>query len=238
MRLRVSDLWFSYGQTPVLRDVSLGVEAGEIVGLIGPNGSGKSTLIKNVFDLVRSRSGEITVDGHPHGSAAAQRAAVHLSSNDHLPQFLTGRELVAMMARLYEVPVDEVRLMRLADDFAMTPRLDDLVEDYSHGMRKKLQLMTALVVRRPLTVIDETMNGVDIEAAHIAERRLSELRGEGSSVLLCSHDLGLLERCADRVVFLDLGELVTSGTTDELVAQHGSLSTMVFDHLGARLSDA
>ncbi|MER5888024.1 ABC transporter ATP-binding protein [Streptomyces sp. NPDC001941] len=232
--LKVSDVTYSYdGIVNVLLNVSLSVEEGTIVGLVGANGSGKSTLIRNVLDLVRLQSGSITVDGHPHDRPEAKQACVYLSSNDYLPEFLTAREYLTMVGRLYGVEVDHDEAVALFRRFSMEGRYDHLVEDYSHGMRKKTQLVSALVVRRPLTVIDETLNGIDLEALHLAEEEFRRVREEGRSILLCTHDFGVLERLSDKIVFLDLGQLVSEEPTAELVAEHGSVSAMVFEHLEA-----
>ena len=232
--LDVSGLSYSYdGLTPVLDDVSLRVEDGTIVGLIGPNGSGKSTLIKNVLDLLRLQSGTVAVAGHAHSSTAARSSAAYLASNDYLPQFLTAREYVHTLAKLYGERVDDAAARELFARFSMEGRYDDLIEDYSHGMRKKTQLVSALLLRRPLTVIDETLNGIDVEALHLAEQQLRALRDDGRAILLCTHDFPLLERLADRIVFLDLGQVVTEGATADLVAEHGSLADLVFRWLDA-----
>ncbi|GAA1689775.1 ABC transporter ATP-binding protein [Glycomyces endophyticus] len=230
--LEITGLTYSYGrEAKALDGVGFAVPRGSIVGLLGPNGSGKSTLIRNVFDLLRSQSGTITVDGLPHTAPEAKRKAVYLSSNDYLPEFLTAAEYTAMIARFYGLEADRESALDLCSRFAMDGRYDDLIEDYSHGMRKKTQLMTALLVRRRLTVIDETLNGIDLEAMHLAEKELAGLRDDGLSVLLCTHDFPVLERLADRIVFLDRGRVVHDAPTAELVADHGSLDTMVRSHL-------
>ncbi|WP_375433457.1 ATP-binding cassette domain-containing protein [uncultured Friedmanniella sp.] len=230
--LDVAHLSYSYDNAGhVLDDVSFSLTGSEIVGLVGPNGSGKSTLIKNIFDLLRSQSGSITVAGHEHGSAAAKAAATYLASNDYLPEFLTAREYVDLLARMYGVAVDADEMRALFARYSMAGRYDDLIENYSHGMRKKTQLVAALLMRRPLMVVDETLNGMDLEALHLCEADLRGLRAAGHTVLLCTHDFALLERLADRVLFLDLGQLVFDEPTARLVAREGSLATAVFDHL-------
>lgn len=233
-RLEVRNVRYSYdGFLNVLENVSLSIGEGTIVGLIGPNGSGKSTLIKNIFDLLRLQSGTVSVGGFEHASTEAKGQGIYLASNDYLPEFLSAREYISLLGRLYHLEVDHTRARELFRRFSMGGRYDDLIEDYSHGMRKKTQLISALLLRRPLTVIDETLNGIDLEALYLSEQEFRGLRDEGLSILLCSHDFALLERLAGRIVFLDLGQVVCDEPTERLTATHGSLETMVFDHLGS-----
>ncbi|MFJ6728007.1 ATP-binding cassette domain-containing protein [Streptomyces sp. NPDC091281] len=230
--LNVNDVSYSYdGIVNVLLDVSFTVEEGTIVGLVGPNGSGKSTLIRNIFDLVRLQSGTIRIGDHEHTRPEAKKLGMYLSSNDYLPEFLTAREYISMIGKLFDLTVDHDEVIGLFRRFSMEGRYDHLIEDYSHGMRKKTQLVSALVMRRPLTVIDETLNGIDLEALHLAEREFRRVRDAGRSILLCTHDFAVLERLADRTLFLDLGHVVCDEPTEDLVEEHGSLSAMVFHHL-------
>ncbi|MEU6084994.1 ABC transporter ATP-binding protein [Streptomyces sp. NPDC047108] len=230
--LNVNGVSYSYdGIVNVLLDVSFTVEEGTIVGLVGPNGSGKSTMIKNIFDLVRLQSGSIRIGAHEHARPEAKKMGMYLSSNDYLPEFLTAREYISMMGKLFDVDVDHGEALGYFRKFSMEGRYDDLIEDYSHGMRKKTQLVSALVVRAPLTVIDETLNGIDLEALHLAEKEFRRVRDEGRSILLCTHDFAVLERLADRTIFLDLGHVVYDEPTKDLVEEHGSVAAMVFDYL-------
>ncbi|MFE7860140.1 ABC transporter ATP-binding protein [Streptomyces sp. NPDC057403] len=232
--LDVKNVSYSYdGIVNVLADVSFSVDEGAIVGLVGPNGSGKSTLIKNIFDLVRLQSGSLRIGGHRHASSKAKSLGMYLSSNDYLPEFLTAREYISLMGNLFQVDVDHSEGRELFRRYSMEGRYDNLIEDYSHGMRKKTQLVSALLMRRPLTVIDETLNGIDLEALHLSEREFRRMRGEGRSILLCTHDFPVLERLADRIVFLDLGQVVYDAPTQDLIDEHGSVAAMVFDHLGS-----
>jgi ABC-2 type transport system ATP-binding protein len=232
--LEVRDLTYSYdGIVNVLADVSFSIDEGTVVGLVGPNGSGKSTLIKNIFDLVRKQSGSIRLDGHENSSPEAKSLGMYLSSNDYLPEFLSAREYLSLVGRLFNVEVDHDEARALFRKYSMEGRYDHLIEDYSHGMRKKTQLVSALVMRRPLTVIDETLNGIDLEALHLTEREFRTVRDEGRSILLCTHDFAVLERLADRVVFLDLGRVIADAPTRDLLAEHGSVASMVFEHLGS-----
>lgn len=230
--LEIEHLSYSYDSVvKAVADVSFEVEEGAIVGLIGPNGSGKSTLIKNVFDLLRLQAGSVQIGGHRHDHPRARAQGMYLSSNDYLPEFLTAREYISMMASLYGIEVDHEEAADMFRRFAMAERYDHLIEDYSHGMRKKTQLVSALVMRRPLTVIDETLNGIDLEALRLAEAEFGRVRDEGRSLLLCTHDFAVLERLADRVVLLDFGQVIYDAPTGDLIEEHGSLAGLVFDYL-------
>lgn len=235
MVLDVAGLSYTYnGVTRVLDQVDLQVGPGEIVGLIGPNGSGKSTLIRNVFDQLALQEGRIFVDGYEHATPAAKQRGVHLASNDYLPEFLSGREYLNLVCRMYSYDPSPSEVTALFDQYSMAGRLNDLIEDYSHGMRKKTQLILAFLLQRPLTVIDETLNGIDVEALYLCEKRFVQMKAMGRSLLICSHDFAMLERIADRIVFLDHGQLVVSRETREILRGSGSLAAMVFDRLDHR----
>ncbi|MER7446867.1 ABC transporter ATP-binding protein, partial [Microbacterium sp. NPDC097977] len=181
--------------------ISFSLAPGERVGLVGPNGSGKSTLIRLVADLLQVRRGSVTIDGRPNHTRASREQLCYIASNDTLPQFLTGREYIELMHRLYRTTPDAAAVDDLLDRYQMGARQFDLIEDYSHGMRKKIQLVSALSLGRPLTIIDETLNGVDVDALfefEIDAARIADDRG----LLLCSHDFRLLENVCDRVIVL------------------------------------
>ncbi|HKU10473.1 MAG TPA: ABC transporter ATP-binding protein [Sinomonas sp.] len=230
-QLDVQDLGFTYpsADAAALSAVSFGIEPGEIVGLVGPNGSGKSTLIKLIFNLMERQKGAILVNGCDHRSEKARSSAIYLPSDNELPEFLTGREYLRILAELY----DESRLAAkwnveaLFSKFGMDGRCDHLIEDYSHGMQKKLLLSGAFLLERRLTVIDETLNGIDLDAVEMCKAEFREMRGRAQSVLLCSHDFSLLEEVADRVLVLRAGRLLASLEVGAELAGGGRLSHSV-----------
>ncbi|MDQ4501787.1 ABC transporter ATP-binding protein [Sinomonas sp. ASV322] len=209
--LNVHDVGFVYpsSNAPALTGVSFCIEAGEIVGLVGPNGSGKSTLIRLIFNLMERQEGAVLVNGVDHRSETARIGAIHLPSDNELPEFLTGVEYIRVLAGLYRQigPTDE-RIQEQFSTFGMAGRSSHLIEDYSHGMQKKLLLSSAFLLRRRLTVIDETLNGIDLDAVDVCKAEFRDMRSRGQSVLLCSHDFSLLEDVADRVLVLRAGKLV------------------------------
>jgi len=233
--LDAQDLVFSYdGVRQVLRGIDLRVRKGEIVGLIGPNGSGKSTFIKLVFDLLRLKTGSLLVAGHPARSPQARMHAQYLASNDHLPEFLRAREYLAIAGDLYGQRLDLERAQAYFEAYGMSGRLEHLIEDFSHGMRKKTQLISAFLQRRPLTIVDETVNGIDLEAQYLVEKEFGRMRSEGRAILLCTHDFSMLERIADRVIFLDNGAVIADAPVRDVLSLHRGIGQMVFDHLDER----
>lgn len=232
MPLTVDHVDYAYNfQKQVLHDVSLSVSENRIMGLIGPNGSGKSTLIKVILDLLQTQGGSILIDGQRNTTRSAKVSSIYLSSNDYLPEFLTGEEYLRFMHGLYSEPLDLQVLSGHFDRYAMGGRHRDLIEDYSHGMRKKLQLIAAIMLERRLTVIDETLNGVDIESVKTFEEDVRDLATDGRSVLLCSHDFSVLENVADDVAVLIRGALVFQGDLGSVGKDYGSLAALASEYI-------
>lgn len=226
--LNIQGLSFGYTKThEVVKNLSFSVEFGKITGLIGPNGSGKSTLIRLAGDLLKPRAGTVRVNGAPNNTKEAKKNSILLASNDYLPEFLTGKEYLRFIHRMYGMDCDDLEVARLFTRYQMEHRWDDLIEDYSHGMRKKVQLIAALMVSRPLTMIDETPNGIDIEALYNFESDLHNLTRENRGVLLCTHDFAMLERNADFIVLMSHGEILIHEECQTLVAEYGSIDAFV-----------
>ncbi|WP_336854520.1 ABC transporter ATP-binding protein [Sinomonas albida] len=234
-RLSVQDASFAYpsADTAALTRVSFQMEAGEIVGLVGPNGSGKSTLIRLIFNLMDRQDGTILINGADHRSDIARMEAIYLPSDNELPEFLTGAEYLHVLAQLYRDSncADESVVRAQFSSFGMDGRSGHLIEDYSHGMQKKLLLSSAFLLQRPLTVIDETLNGVDLDAVEVCKAEFSRMKARGGSLLLCSHDFSLLEEVADRVLILRAGQLVADLDTGAELANGGRLARSVREAL-------
>jgi ABC-2 type transport system ATP-binding protein len=208
--LEVFDVVFGYSADHrIINQLSLEIADGEIVGLLGPNGAGKSTLIKLLFDLLEVESGSILIAGASHRTLAAKQQIMYLSSEDQLPDFLRGSEYLNLLGKLYSHPVmSEPRMAELFSCFGMSGRQHDLIEDYSHGMRKKVQLIAAFEIQPPLIIIDETMNGIDLDARRQCIKEFDRLKANGNTVILCSHDFSLLEDIASRALVLVGGRII------------------------------
>lgn len=234
MTLSVGNVNYAYNsRTQVLHDVSFKIAENQVMGLIGPNGSGKSTLIKVILDLLQLQSGRVCIGSDNSQSRSAKMSSIYLSSNDYLPEFLTGEEYVRFMHGLYGEPMDHAALKSQFARYSMRDRHRDLIEDYSHGMRKKLQLIAAFMLRRKFTVIDETLNGVDIDAVNVFERDIRDLAKESRSVLLCSHDFTMLEHIADELAVLIQGAMVVQAPVRQIIQDHGTIADFANEFIQA-----
>jgi ABC-2 type transport system ATP-binding protein len=210
-----------YGDTAALREVSLEVGDGELVGLLGPNGAGKSTLTKIACGLVRPTSGIVEVGGHPAGSRAARATIGYLAELFRFPGWMTADELLTLHQRLAGSdggPRERAELLELVSlgDAAATR-----IEAMSKGMQQRLGIAQALVGAPQLLLLDEPTSALDPVGRGIVRTLLAELRSRGTSVLLNSHLLSEVERVCDRVAILNEGRVVTQGRPEELARPRG-----------------
>jgi ABC-2 type transport system ATP-binding protein len=208
-----------YGRRTAVDGVSLSVGRGEVVGLLGPNGAGKTTVIKMLLGLVRPDGGEVMVLGRP-GSAPAARAGVgYLPELFRYQPWLTAAEVLGLHVRLAGADVPRGEQHACLELVGLGSRAGDRVGSFSKGMQQRLGLAVALVARPELVVLDEPTSALDpLGRADVRDVVLS-LRERGVAVLLNSHLIGEVERVCDRVVVLDRGRVVASGTLAELLGQ-------------------
>ena len=214
-----------YGERTVLTDLSLTVRPGELVALLGPNGAGKTTTVEIIEGYRRADGGTVRVLGtDPATAGPAHRARVGLMlQGGGFDPRARPRETVAQYGRFHRSPRDPDELLELVGlvGVARTP-----VRQLSGGERQRLGLAVALVGRPEVAILDEPTAGMDPEARAVTRGIISELRADGVAILLTSHDLSDVERLADRILILDGGRLVASGSPAELTA--GLRSTLGF----------
>jgi len=217
---------FGSGEASVLAvdDVSLTVERGSIVGLLGPNGAGKTTLIKCALGIVLPDTGSVRVFGTDVGDG--RRAAyAHVDAmlegarNDYWR--LTVRENLRYFATIAGVDPDAVRGRhdRLLDRLELTAKADTPVRDLSRGMKQKVSLASVLAGGAELVFLDEPALGLDVESSRTLRRELRRLaREEGLTIVLSSHDMGVIEDVCDRVVMMANGRIVADDTVSALLS--------------------
>jgi len=214
-----------FGRAEVLRGIDLDVHSGECVGLAGVNGAGKTTLIKCLLDFCDLDSGAIEIHGTTHRRPQARARLAFLPERFTAPYFLTGREFIAMMLRLFgcRCEEDRVRAMFAALDLDIAA-LDKPVRAYSKGMTQKLGLAGCFLSQRDLYVLDEPMSGLDPKARDRAKDLLLKLKSEGRTLLFTSHSLADIEEICDRVTVLHGGTMAYAGAPRGLCERHGEAS--------------
>lgn len=218
--LSVNALVKRYGRFTAVSGADLQVPRGHIVGLLGPNGSGKSTLLHCVTGVLTPTAGRIEIAGRAHSCAAAKRALGFVPDDLALPTHLTGAEFLDLIRRL-QVRADPELLLELVDLLGLTGALDKLVSEYSHGMKRKLQMAAALSHSPSLLVLDEPFRGLDPEAHVILRTLLEHFVAAGGGALVATHDLAGAQTYCDTVFIVADGDIVAAGPPDELVARYG-----------------
>lgn len=217
--LRVEHLNGGYIGKQVLHDISFEVKKGELVGLIGLNGAGKSTTIKHILGLLDPISGTVEVDGETLQSSERnyRKKISYIPETPILYDTLTLREHLVLMGKAYEIDSQdlEARTERLARDMRMEKQLDWFPSVFSKGMRQKAMILSALVTKTPLLIVDEPFVGLDPLAIRQLLRLFDEYKQE-CAILMSTHILETAERHCDRFVFLHQGVVIATGTAAQL----------------------
>ena len=218
--LAIDHLTKEFGRKTAVDDLCLTVAEGELYGFLGPNGAGKTTTIKCTAGLLWPTRGHVTVGGHDvHAEpVAAKRLLSYVPDQPYLYEKLSGREFLYFVGRIYGLGREACAegVERLLEMFDARDWADELAENYSHGMRQKIVLSSALLHNPRLIVIDEPMVGLDPRSAKIVKTVLRERVAEGCAVLMSTHTLSVAEEVADRVGIIHRGRILTEGTVDEL----------------------
>ncbi len=218
--IQAAGLTKQYGKLEAVHDVTFQVAAGQVFGFLGPNGAGKTTTIRMLTGLVRPTTGSAQIAGFDVTTEPLEvkRRVGYLAETPYLYPKLSGREFLAFMAGLYQVPAESARqrAARLLSLFELADKADDLVETYSHGMRQKLALAGALLHEPPVLFLDEPTSGLDPRSARLVKDLLVGLVGRGHTVFLSTHVLEIAEQLCHRVGIIDRGRVIATGTLDEL----------------------
>jgi ABC-2 type transport system ATP-binding protein len=213
----------TYGQTVALQGLDLTVGRGELLGLLGPNGAGKTTTIKLLLGLARASTGSGRVLGAPLGDRRARGAIGYLPEQFRYQPWLKAREVLGLHAELARIPASR---RRVAVDDVLTlvglgDRAESPVSTFSKGMQQRLGLGVALLGDPELVLLDEPTSALDPVGRTDVRGIVRAARDRGATVILNSHLLTEVERVCDRVVILDHGRIIASGSLDEVVASDG-----------------
>ena len=221
--IRLNDLTKRYGSFTAVNHINLSVEAGELFGFLGPNGAGKTTTLRMMAGILQPTGGLVTIGGKDisENPLAAKAKLGYIPDRPFVYDKLTGAEFLRFVAALYGQGGDRVeqRLNELLELFELAPWRDELTEAYSHGMRQKLIIASALVHRPEVVVVDEPMVGLDPRSAKLLKALFREFVDRGGTIFMSTHTLEVAEAMCDRIAIIQEGNIVACGTMDELRAQ-------------------
>ena len=225
--IKLNNVTKVYGKTTAVENLTLDVRAGECFGFLGPNGAGKTTTLKMLAGLLIPTAGSMTIAGFDiqKQPIEAKRNIGFVPDKPYIYEKLTGAEFLEFVRKIYGVDGDKAVLEKqnwLISLFSLGDWLDELVESYSHGMRQKLVITSALIHNPKALIIDEPMVGLDARGMRQVKELFRELAKSGSTVLMSTHTMATAQEICDRVGILRKGRLVAAGTVEELAETEGA----------------
>ena len=224
--IQLTDLTKRYGKFTAVGGISLEIPRGTLYGLLGPNGAGKTTTMRMIAGILRPTSGSVTVAGYDvlREPLLAKQRLGFIPDRPFVYDKLTGAEFLRFVAGLYgqEGADLERRIDELLELFELSPWKDELTESYSHGMRQKLIISSALVHRPAVIVVDEPMVGLDPKSARLLKDLFRQFVARGGTVLMSTHTLEVAEVMCDQIGIVFGGQLVAAGTMDAIRSQTAS----------------
>lgn len=218
--LRIEHLTKTYGDKKAVDDLTLRVKPGEICAFIGHNGAGKTTTIKACCGILNFDAGDIFVDGVSvrDDPLTVKKNIAYIPDNPDLYEFLSGIKYLNFIADVFGVQKDvrEKRIAKYADMFELTADLAQPISAYSHGMKQKLAVISALLHDPKLIIMDEPFVGLDPKATHLLKGIMREKCQQGGAIFFSTHILEVAEKLCDQVAIIKNGRLVAFGGMDEV----------------------
>lgn len=220
--LEIKNFTKSYGEDKKAVDhISLSVESGDIYGFIGHNGAGKSTTIRAVVGVLDFEEGEILIDGHSvkEEPIACKQITAYIPDNPDLYENLTGIQYLDFVSDIFGIDPQErkERIQKYADMLEITDALGDLISSYSHGMKQKVAIISALIHAPKLLVLDEPFVGLDPKASFVLKQLMHEMCESGTAIFFSTHVLEVAEKLCNKVAIIKKGQIIASGTMEELI---------------------
>ncbi len=235
--LKIEHLTKHYkGSSKGVTDLSLHIAPGDIYAFIGHNGAGKTTTLKCTagiqdFDAGTIRIGGIDIQKDPLG---CKRQLAYIPDNPDLYEYLTGIQYLNFIADIFAIGAGEreERIRKYGEKFEITASLGDLISSYSHGMKQKLALLSALVHQPRLLILDEPFVGLDPKAAVILKEIMRGICQDGGAIFFSTHVLDVAEKLCNKVAIIKEGTLTASGSMEDIVKQGQSLESIFMEVAG------
>lgn len=233
--LKIKNLTKKYGDKIAVDDLSIEVQSGEIFGFVGHNGAGKTTTIKCIVGILDFENGDILIDGVSikEEPLKCKNMMAYIPDNPDIYESLTGIGYLNFVSDIYNVDKKSRKdlIDKYAKIFEIYDNLGSVISSYSHGMKQKLALISALVHTPKLLVLDEPFVGLDPKAQFQLKEIMKELCDNGTSIFFSSHVLEVVEKLCNKVAIINKGKIVRYGTVEE-ITKSGSLEDVFMSTLG------
>ena len=218
--LKIENLTKTYGDKKAVDNLSIHIKPGEIYGFIGHNGAGKTTTIKSACGILQFDKGEIYIDGVniKQNPIECKSKIAYIPDNPDLYEFMTGIQFLNFTADIFGVSASDrqERIKKYGDDFEITDDLAQPISAYSHGMKQKLSVISALIHNPKLIIMDEPFVGLDPKASHLLKEIMRSMCDSGSAIFFSTHVLEVAEKLCDKIAIIKGGKLIKSGTMEEV----------------------
>jgi ABC-type multidrug transport system, ATPase component len=218
--LKIENLTKKYGDKSAIDNLNLEVQDGEIFGFIGHNGAGKTTTIKCMVGILEFDNGNIYINGNSikDEPLKCKKDIAYIPDNPDIYENLTGISYLNFVADIFEIDkkTREERINKYAEAFEIKNELQDLISSYSHGMKQKLVIISALIHTPKLLILDEPFVGLDPKASFTLKEIMKEMTKEGAAIFFSSHVLEVVEKLCDKIGIIKEGKLITYGTVEEV----------------------
>ena len=214
--LRIENLTKTYGEVKAVDSLSLHIAAGEIYGFIGHNGAGKTTTIKSCCGILDFDSGNIFINGTSikENPLFCKSVLAYIPDNPDIYEFMTGIQYLNFIADIFNVDADvrQERIRKYSDLFEITSDLAQPIRAYSHGMKQKLAVISALIHEPKLVIMDEPFVGLDPKAAHILKGIMRDICNNGGAIFFSTHVLEVAEKLCDKIAIINIGNCIANET--------------------------
>jgi ABC-2 type transport system ATP-binding protein len=219
--ITITNLTKKYGDFAAVDNLSLVIEAGDIFGFIGQNGAGKTTTIKSVVGILSFDEGEILINGLSIKSQTIEckQQISYIPDNPDLYEFMSGDKYLNFVADMYGVSLDERKdnIIKYSSAFELEKDLGSQIGSYSHGMKQKLAIISALLHNPKVMVLDEPFVGLDPKAAHTLKEYMKELTENGGAIFFSTHGLDVAQKLCNKIAIIKNGKLLEIGNTEEII---------------------
>lgn len=219
--LKIEHLSKFYGDKKAVDDLSLHIEKGHIYGFIGHNGAGKTTTLKSIAGILQFEQGDIFIDGKSikTNPLECKKIMAYIPDNPDLYEYLTGIKYLNFIADIYEVEMSKRQelIKKYSEMFEIADSLKEPISAYSHGMKQKLAVISALIHSPKLLIMDEPFVGLDPKASHLLKELMHQLCNQGGAIFFSTHVLEVAEKLCDQIAIIKNGKLVIAGNTQEVI---------------------